>query len=244
MRRLCNLTLRSGLVDNYLQSIFSSTRKTSWPNYRFHYRLVFSLSLLDWRSTPGFLQAPLQIWSDLRILLSTLCLYCIGKTVRFGPNRISINSSTALQKIYSTTANTTKSQNYHTLNHLFKGVPMTATIVGDRKKHTFRKRFHSQALSASSLKGLEELVLRNVRKFCRVLDMESSGEWTAAKDMTRWMSNLAFDTTGDVTFSRNWNLIESEENRNMPDVIAQGLGGLNLVSRLWDLNVEISAYRI
>ena len=178
------------------------------------------------------------------ILFSTKCLLCIGKTVRFGPNRISVNSSTALQKIYSTAANTTKSQNYNTLNHLFKGVPITATIVGDRKKHTYRKRFHSQALSASSIKGLEELIVRNLRKFCRVVDMEPSGEWTAAKDMSRWMSNISFDTTGDLVFSRNWNLIESEVNRNMPEVIFQGLSGLNLVSKHLDLSNEISAYRI
>ena len=87
-----------------------------------------------------------------------------------------------------------------------------ATVIGDRKKHAFRKRFHSQALSASSIKGLEGLILRNLCKFCRFLEMESSGYWTAAKDMSRWMSNLCFDTTGDLTFSRNWNLIESDKN--------------------------------
>ncbi len=158
----------------------------------------------------------------------------IGNVVRFGPNRISVNSSTALQKIYSTAANTTKTQNYKTFHQFFK-VPMIATIIGDRKKHSFRKRFHSQALSASSIKGSEESMLRNLRKFCHFLDMGSNGDWTVAQDMTKWMSYLSFDTIGDLTFSRNWNLIESEENRNMPGVISQGLGGLNLVSRQLDL---------
>ena len=163
--------------------------------------------------------------------------------VRFGPNRISVNSSTALQKIYSTSANTTKSQNYKTFHHLFK-IPMIATIIDDKKKHSFRKRFHSQALSASAIKGLEELILSNLRKFCRFLDMDSSGDWTAAKDVSQWMSYLSFDTAGDLTYSRNWNLIENEENRNMPGVIAQGLGGLNLVSRHLDRSIDFSAYRI
>ena len=58
------------------------------------------------------------------------------------------------------------------------------------------------------------------------------------------MSNLSFDTTGDLTFSRNWNLLESEENRNIPGVIAQGLGGLNLVGTHSVLSVDYSAYRI
>ena len=44
-------------------------------------------------------------------------------------------------------------------------------------------------------------------------------------------------------FSRNWNLIKSEENRNMPGVIAQELGGLNLVSKRSDLSIDSSAYK-
>ena len=73
--------------------------------------------------------------------------------------------------------------------------------------------------------------------------MESSGDWTAAKDMSRWMSNLSFDITGDLTFSRNWNLIESDENRNIPEVIAQGLSGLNLVSDTWILVLTVRLTR-
>ena len=165
------------------------------------------------------------------IHIAALCLLSIGDVVRFGPNRISVNSSSALQKIYSTAANTMKSDNYKTFHHLFK-TPMIGTIIDDRKQHAFRRRFHSQALNASSVKGSEELILRNLRKFCRLLDMENSGPWTAAKDMTKWMSYLAFDVTGDLTFSRNWNLIESEENRNMPGFISQGLWGVNLVSKV------------
>lgn len=86
-------------------------------------------------------------------------------------------------------------------------------------------------------------MLRNLRKFCHFLDMGSNGDWTAAQDMTKWMSYLSFDTIGDLTFSRNWNLIENEENRNMPGVISQGLGGLNLVSRHLDPCIDRLAYR-
>ena len=87
-------------------------------------------------------------------------------------------------------------------------------------------------------------MLKSLRRFCRLLDMKSSGDWTAAMDMSRWMANLAFDTTGDLTFSRNWNLIESEENRNMPGVISEGVKGLNLVSTHLVLCIDYSTYRI
>ena len=161
--------------------------------------------------------------------LTSFCSHIPGNVVRFGPHRISINSSTALQKIYSSTANTTKSQNYKSFHQFFK-VPMIATIIRDNKKHSFRKRFHTQALSASSIKGLEGPILNNLARFCRSLDVESSGDWATAKDMTKWMSYLSFDNVGDLTFSRSWNLLESEENRNLPGVVSEGLGGLNLVS--------------
>lgn len=148
--------------------------------------------------------------------------------VRFGPNRISVNSIDALHKIYGATANTQKSQNYNTFHHFFK-VPMVATII-DIKKHSSRRRLHSQALSISAIKGLEEFVLPHVRKFCQFLDEKPSGGWSTAKDMTTWMSYLTSDIVNDLTFSRNYNLMGSEENRYIPQAIVQGLGGLNLVS--------------
>ena len=175
--------------------------------------------------------------------MSFLCSPSVGNVVRFGPNRVSVNSSTALQEIYSTAANTTKSQHYKTFNHFFK-VPMISTIIGDRKKHSFRKRFHSQALSASNIKGLEESIITNLHKFCHFLDIGSPGDWTAAHDMTKWMSYLSFDTIGDLTFSRNWNLLESEENRNIPGVISQGVRGLNLVSRRLDPGIDLSLQKL
>ncbi|KAL8715436.1 MAG: hypothetical protein Q9220_000770 [cf. Caloplaca sp. 1 TL-2023] len=149
------------------------------------------------------------------------------KVVRIGPNRISINSASALKSIYSASANTQKSNNYNVFHHLFK-VPMVATII-DRKRHAFRRRIHAQALGASAVRGLEASLLVSVHKFINILDRGLiAGQWSQARNMTEWMAYLASDILGDVTFSRNWNLLESEENRNIPAVVAEGLGGLNL----------------
>lgn len=61
--------------------------------------------------------------------------------------------------------------------------------------------------------------------------------------MTKWMAYLASDIIGDLTFSRKFNMMESETNRNIPEIIAQGLGGLNLVSRPSGLDYVADTFR-
>ena len=117
---------------------------------------------------------------------------------------------------------------------------MIATII-DRTKHSYRRRFHSQALNASTVKEMEESILRNVRKYCRILGEESDRDWTKARDVGNIISYLTSDIIGDLTFGRNWGLIESEDNRNLPAIISQGLWGLNLVSMLVQPATEFSS---
>jgi len=106
---------------------------------------------------------------------------------------------------------------------------MVATII-DRKRHAFRRRIHSQALSVSALRELDDSLLANCCKFEKILDNgHEVGEWGSAMNMTKWFAYLGSDIIGDLTFSRNWGLLDGDDNRNIPDVISQGLGGLSLV---------------
>ena len=106
---------------------------------------------------------------------------------------------------------------------------MVATFI-DRKKHAARRHIHSQVLSASAIRDLENTLLANIRIFASILDDGNVvGEWGNAKDVTNWLGYLVLDNVGSLTFSQNWNLLRDEENRPLPGIIAQGLGGLNLV---------------
>ena len=106
---------------------------------------------------------------------------------------------------------------------------MSLTTI-DKKKHAFKRRVDSEALSVNTIKGMESLVLNNTRKFCRYLiDKEPSGEWSAARDMTLWFGYLMSDIIGDIVFNRNWNMMANEENRPIIDTLAQGVSGLNMV---------------
>ena len=153
--------------------------------------------------------------------------------VRFGPNRISINTNTALHDIYSVNANTQKSLVYSAFGHFFK-VPTTMTTI-DKKSHAFKRRVTVQALTPKSIKRLEELMLKNIRDFCRLLVDERSpaGEWSSARNMTLTVSYALSDIMGDVTFSRNWETQSSSKNRHILSLLPQGTCGINMVRSLW-----------
>jgi cytochrome P450 len=150
--------------------------------------------------------------------------------VRYGPNRLSINSNTALHDIYEVKANVQKSSYYSVFSHFFK-VPMSMTTI-DLKKHAFKRRIDHQAMSQSAIKGMEDLVLKNVRIFCDKLIDEgepaNKDGWYTQRDMSAWTGYVTSDTMGDVTFNRNWNVLQSSENRGILEILPQGVSGLNL----------------
>ncbi len=154
--------------------------------------------------------------------------YYTGSVVRYGPNRISVNTVTALQDIYSVRANTQKAQFYSVFSYFFK-VPMIVTTI-DRKDHASKKRILSQALTATAIKSMEDSILTNVRKFCQhLLDEKPSRGWNEPKNMTEWIAYVTSDIMGEITFDRSWNTIERDENRHILRIISQGVAGLNLV---------------
>ena len=152
-----------------------------------------------------------------------------GPIVRVGPNRISLNTNTALIGIYGTNANTQKSQVYSAFGHFFK-VPASLTTI-DKTQHAFKRRVTAQALNQRSVQGLEETILYNIRRLCNVLSGHetASKEWSSPHNMTNMISYAVSDIMGDVTFSRSWNTLVSTENRHILELLPQGTSGINLV---------------
>ena len=151
-----------------------------------------------------------------------------GHFVRFGPDRISIDTNTALHDIYSVRANVQKSQFFTVFSHFFKEQMSMTTI--DRKKHAFKRRIDAEAMTSSALKKYEVQTLKNIRTFCRhLVDEDALKEWSQARDLTEWSSYVLSDIMGDNTFSRNWNMMESKDNRGVLDILAKGVAGLHMV---------------
>lgn len=133
-------------------------------------------------------------------------------------------------------SNVQKAKFYNAFSSFFS-VPSTITFI-DKAQHGFRRRIINQALAVSALKGMERLMLDNIRKFCdQLVDTEPqdaaelpSREWSTCKNMTDWFARLTFDIVGDLSFGRNWNVVDSERNRSFLKNIPAGTAGLLLVS--------------
>ncbi|PLB46284.1 cytochrome P450 [Aspergillus steynii IBT 23096] len=168
-----------------------------------------------------------------------------GPVVRFGPNRLSFCSDHAVSDIYGVRANTQKSRVYSAFKHFF-AVPASLTTI-DRKVHSYKRRVTSRALNTSAVRGLEELILQNVRRFFALLPSSSQNEedqpqWSPQTvDFSKSFQYLLSDIMGDVTFSKNWNTQASSANRPLLDLMTLGTCGINLaghVPALLKLNLD------
>lgn len=155
--------------------------------------------------------------------------------MRYGPNRISINTNTALHEIYGTRSNVQKSKFYNVFRAFFE-VSGSITII-DKVQHGFRRRIMSQALTIPAIKSMERSILENVQNFCdQLVGIQSrdvaepmSREWSAGRNMTDWLARLTFDIVGDLCFGRKWNVVKSKRNRSFLEAIPAGTAGLLLV---------------
>ncbi|CAI6332828.1 unnamed protein product [Periconia digitata] len=157
-----------------------------------------------------------------------------GKIVRFGPRRISIRSPEALRDIYSTTANVKRSQTYASTAHFFGGTPSSDTTP-DMKEHAFRRRVNVRALSATNIKSMEEKILRNIQYFCDQLVDEGTQGWSSSRDMSKYIGYLVSDIMGDITFSKNWEMQQKPDNRDVLVSLPEGVAGIHLVGYLPEL---------
>ncbi|KAI9755042.1 MAG: hypothetical protein M4579_004445 [Chaenotheca gracillima] len=183
-------------------------------------------------------------WSGTRHLEFYRIHQKYGKIVRFGPDRVSINSNEALKAIYGSQANTQKSAGYSSFRHFFKS-DSTQTIV-DKAQHARKRRVLSFALSDKALRAMEEPMLSHARKFFAYLrddqpatdstsvnpEKKSPKEWASAKNVADWFGYLSFDTMGSIIFGSPFDMMDSVKNHYIIDVLADGAGGLMLLGHM------------
>ncbi|KAI9876588.1 MAG: hypothetical protein M1830_006166 [Pleopsidium flavum] len=213
---------------------------------------VYRVTLHPLAKYPGPLLAKITDWYSVYHLSkgdSHLNFYeahqKYGRFVRFGPNRISVNSNTALRDIYGFKANVQKSRVYKVFADYMGGFNVHLTI--NKAQHGRKKRVLSQALSDSAMKGMEEHILKIVRRFCDhlldrgVTEEESKGltdhkrvrDWSSAKNMADWTHYLSFDVMGALCFGKSFGMLEREHNRYILEVLIEATQGLHTVSKLY-----------
>jgi cytochrome P450 len=152
-----------------------------------------------------------------------------GKIVRFGPNRISINSSAALPDVYGANSNVKRSRVYDSTAWFFGGTPSSNTTQ-DWKEHAFRRRVNIGAMAPRNIKSVEQQMLSNIRYFCDHLIEENVEDWGSPKDMSDEVAYLVLDVMSSVVFSRSWNAQRSSEHRQLVKQLPLGVVGIHLVS--------------
>lgn len=142
-----------------------------------------------------------------------------GPVVRFGPDSLSFNTSTALKDIFGFKSNVRKAQFYDAFVH---PAPNTHNCR-DRQLHARKRRVMAHAFSDGAIKEMERYILANVRTFCDQIGAGLRGDekgWTTAKCMSDWLSWLSMDILGDLCFGKAFHMLERPDNRFAIDLVS------------------------
>jgi cytochrome P450 len=153
-----------------------------------------------------------------------------GPMVRWGPNYVSFNTTTAVQTIYGNSRknNLRKADMYNFFDDPGQS-PSTFNTL-EKGPQSRKRRILSHAFSPQALDGAEEVIVRNTDLWCEILGDGDSSDWTEARDMTQYCDWFAFDTAVDLAFGRTFNLLGDEKSRFLPTYIMSCLRLLTFVS--------------
>ncbi|EFE30672.1 cytochrome P450 benzoate 4-monooxygenase, putative [Trichophyton benhamiae CBS 112371] len=147
-----------------------------------------------------------------------------GTHVRVAPNFISVNTVQGLHDIYGHGKKVKKS-NFYNAFPAIKGVYNTHNVI-DKTIHGRKRRVLSQAFSENALKGMEDVMLTNVRQFCDIMGGDAPGldsdrflneKGVATRNMADWFAYLTYDVMGELCFGKSFGMLIERGKR---DVIA------------------------
>ncbi|RFU74504.1 benzoate 4-monooxygenase cytochrome p450 [Trichoderma arundinaceum] len=162
-----------------------------------------------------------------------------GKYVRFGPNRLSINSAKASRDLHDVNSNTFKADAYGSFKRFF-GAEMSLTTV-DHKAHAFRRRVNMTAITPAAVKEFEDQVTPHVEEFIDIISegvgskLEGEHGWSSGKDMSYAVAFCIADIMGSVTFGRTWNVQRDPKYRHFVKDLPNGVAGIHLVGHMQSL---------
>ncbi|OJD29979.1 cytochrome p450 [Diplodia corticola] len=147
------------------------------------------------------------------------CHQKYGDFVRWGPDRVLVNTASGMRDIYTSGKNVVKSRGYNALVHV---VPSVLTIR-DKKQASTRRRLLAEGLSDAALRSHEPIILTHVDRLCQVLG-PADDVWSEPRNMAHWCSYLAFDIMSEVVFGQKYDLLGSPTHR----YIVPAINGSNI----------------
>lgn len=157
-----------------------------------------------------------------------------GKYVRYGPNRVSLNSASASLDLHDVNSNTFKAEVYGVFKHFF-GAEMSLTTM-DHAAHAFRRRVNVAALKPAVIKSLGSRMPSHVDYLIQTLQRDTAPSadgktqsWSTGRNMTEFFSYCIMDIMSDLTFTQTLNVQREAKNRHFVTSIPKGVGGMHLV---------------
>ncbi|CAG8974862.1 hypothetical protein HYALB_00000477 [Hymenoscyphus albidus] len=188
-------------------------------------KIVYRLTLHPLAKYPGpFLAKVTSLYSAYRgwhgdIHLDIVrCHSKYGVFVRYGPNRLMVNTSRGLHDVYGYGKNVRKSKSYLSMvpdKHAWS----ILTLI-DKKTHLERRKVMSKALSDTALKSFEPEMLNHMDVFHeQVAVAEDSEGWSAPKNMSVLCMRLTFDIMCEFGFGQKTSLQTDRTLDFIPEVL-------------------------
>jgi cytochrome P450 len=135
-----------------------------------------------------------------------------GSAVRFSPNSVSFNTLSAVDSIYTPRdAKVCKGDWYQCVKDFAYGDECTIT-ARDKTRHALKRRILSHTFSERALREYEHRIRLLTGRWLQQLT-RLSGDGRSV-DFGAWSNYIVFDILGDLCYSKDFGLIQSEENRH------------------------------
>jgi cytochrome P450 len=148
--------------------------------------------------------------------------------VRYGPNRLSINSAAAIRPIYGAHANTRKADFYVGWQY-YMDIPSTHSTV-DKAQHSRKRRILSQAFSDKMLQAYEPLFIETLEKFLARYETKiETNSWSEVYDINQEFALFVFDAMGGFCFGKPFGALDDPKKADIIPPTFEAVQGLNVV---------------
>ncbi|OAP60083.1 hypothetical protein AYL99_05085 [Fonsecaea erecta] len=228
---------------DYLASRHAAVLLLATPFAFVVYVVVYRLFFHPLAKYPGPFLAKLTTWysayhnylNDVHIDILR-CHELYGDFVRYGPDRLVVNSANGYHDIYDHGKNIAKSNAYTAL--VRRANSPSVLTASDKRVHGRKRRVISQGFSEAAIRGYEPVIKDHVSILCRRLLAndgqhpvpQAPGAWSLPLDMSKFANYLSFDIMTDVIFSVKRHLIENPDHRWITTCIERMMHRVGVIS--------------
>ena len=197
-----------------------STRTVPRPLVRQNLGLVKLVPRRSGRPAPRIAQVASETWSVLNMSSKHPLTVLQGNIVRFAPDKISINSATALRDIYSARKVNLVKADWYAALVVAENNSANTFSTQDRSIHAYKRRMLSNAFSENALRDMESKIIANIEIWLGRLgeDVQTDG-WTLPHNVGPLCNYLVFDILTNLCFGRSFNLLKSTDMRYVAELI-------------------------